>query len=390
MAGPLRVGLVGVGQRGVQHIRAMVQMQKDEIVQVTALADPYPENLTDSKLTGYVPEYSSIGVKMFDSADAMIESGLVDAMWFVIPPNQHRGEIERAAEREIAIFAEKPQSLFLDDIISQDTAITKAGVPSTVGFQMRHDRGYSDIAAYLSDKWVAAMTMIAEGAVEGHGTKHTHTEDQGGPANRVWTANRAWSGTSIVEAGIHQTDIMRYWSNDDVDWVRAIYTNRPVDLYETEGDNPIAYTVTYGMKKGGVANILFTKPARSYYLGRFDYIIHTHGTIKLEDDIVDYTFEGDWPPEEKPTIDQVRKVISAGPHYSAMGDENTLGISEAFATSIVENKPENRLNSFNSSINSLASVLAANISNELDGEKIVIDEFINDDKYAQYRLNQNR
>ena len=73
-----------------------------------------------------------------------------------------------------------------------------------------------------------------------------------------------------------------------------------------------------------------------------------------------------------------------------MGDESTLGISEAFATSIVENKPENRLNSFNSSINSLASVLAANISNELDGEKIVIDEFINDDKYAQYRLNQNR
>ena len=390
MAGPLRVGLVGVGQRGVQHIRAMVQMQKDEIVLITALADPSHENLTDRKLTGYVPGYSSNGIKMFDSADAMIESGLVDAIWFVIPPNQHRGEIERAAEREIAIFAEKPQSLFIGDIISQDAAITNAGVPSTVGFQMRHERGYSDIAAYLSDKWVAAMTMVAEGAVEGHGTKHTHTEEQGGPANRVWTADRAWSGTSIVEAGIHQTDIMRYWTNDDVDWVRATYTNRPAELHETEGDNPIAYTVTYGMKKGGIANILFTKPARSYYLGRFDYIIHTHGTIKLEDDIADYTFEGDWPPEEKPTIDQVRKVISSGPHNSAMGDESTLGIGEAFATSIIENKPENLLNSFNSSINSLASVLAANISNELDGEKIVIDEFINDDKYAQYRANPNR
>jgi len=368
----------------------MVQMQKDEIVLITALADPSHENLTDRKLTGYVPGYSSNGIKMFDSADAMIESGLVDAIWFVIPPNQHRGEIERAAEREIAIFAEKPQSLFIDDIISQDAAITNAGVPSTVGFQMRHERGYSDIAAYLSDKWVAAMTMVAEGSVEGHGTKHTHTEEQGGPANRVWTADRAWSGTSIVEAGIHQTDIMRYWTNDDVDWVRATYTNRPAELHETEGDNPIAYTVTYGMKKGGIANILFTKPARSYYLGRFDYIIHTHGTIKLEDDIVDYTFEGDWPPEEKPTIDQVRKVISAGPHNNAMGDESTLGIGEAFATSIIENKPENLLNSFNSSINSLASVLAANISNELDGEKIVIDEFINDDKYAQYRVNPNR
>jgi len=390
MAGPLRVGLVGVGQRGLQHVQALVGMQADEMVQITALADPYPENLEDSKINKFVEGYSSAGIKMFDSADGMIESGLVDAIWFVIPPNQHKGEIERAAERGIAILAEKPQSLFLDDIISQDAAITKAGVPSTVGFQMRHDRGYTDIHNYLSDKWVAAMTMIAEGAVEGHGVKHTRTEEQGGPANRVWTANKAWSGTSVVEAGIHQTDIMRYWTSDDVDWVRATYTDRPAELHETEGDNPIAYTVTYGMKKGGVANIIFTKPARSYYNGRFDVIIHTHGTIKLEDDFVDYTFDGDWPPAHNPTIDQVRKVISAGPHTTAMGKESTRAIGQAFATSITESKPENRLNSFNSSINSLAAVLAANISNDHDGEKIVIDEFINDDKYAKYRVNPNR
>ena len=390
MSGPLRVGLVGVGQRGLQHVNAMVQMQKDEIVHITALADPYPENLSDDKIKRFVSDYSSSGIKMFDGADDLIESGLVDAIWFVIPPNQHNGEIERAASRGIAIFAEKPQSLFLDDIISQDRAITSSGVPSTVGFQMRHDRGYTDIAAYLSDKWVAAMTMIAEGAVEGHGVKHTHTEELGGPANRVWTANRAWSGTSVVEAGIHQTDIMRYWSNDDVEWVRAIYTDRPVELHEAEGDNPIAYTVIYGMKKGGVANLIFTKPARSYYGGRFDCIIHTHGTIKLENDFVDYSFDGVWPPDQTPVIEQVRKIVSHGPHHPAMGQESTRAIGEAFATSIIENKPEYRLNSFNSSINSLASVLAANISNDLGGERIVIDEFINDDKYARYRKNTEK
>ncbi|MCH8911208.1 MAG: Gfo/Idh/MocA family oxidoreductase, partial [Chloroflexi bacterium] len=111
MAGPLRIGLVGVGQRGLQHVNSLVQLQQEEIVQITALADPFPENLDENKITGYVPDYSPAGVKLFDSADTMIESGLVDAIWFVIPPNQHRGEIERAAKREIAIYAEKPQSL---------------------------------------------------------------------------------------------------------------------------------------------------------------------------------------------------------------------------------------------------------------------------------------
>jgi len=140
MAGPVRVGLVGVGQRGLQHVQSLVDMQTDEIVRITALADPYPENLEDSKISRYIDGYSSAGITFFNSADDMIDSGLVDAIWFVIPPNQHKGEIERAAEREIAIFAEKPQSLYLDDVISQGVAILKAGVPSTVGFQMRHDR----------------------------------------------------------------------------------------------------------------------------------------------------------------------------------------------------------------------------------------------------------
>ena len=74
MAGPLRVGLVGVGQRGLQHVSSLVQLQSEEIVQLAALADPYPENLEDSKIKGFVPAYSSNGIKMFDSADAMIAS----------------------------------------------------------------------------------------------------------------------------------------------------------------------------------------------------------------------------------------------------------------------------------------------------------------------------
>ena len=73
-----------------------------------------------------------------------------------------------------------------------------------------------------------------------------------------------------------------------------------------------------------------------------------------------------------------------------MGKESTRSISESFVESISEGDPSKCLNSFGSSINSLASVLAANISNSLDGEKIFIDEFINADKYAEYRKNPSR
>lgn len=385
MPGPLRVGVIGIGQRGLQHVRSLVELQSDEVVSLTALVDPYPENLAPEKINSFVPEYRDEGVGKFSSVRELMDSGSVDAIWFVMPPNQHRGEIEYAASKGIHIFAEKPQSLWLDDVLRQNEAIKNADVLSMCGFQMRHDRGYTDIRNYLADKWIASMTMISEGAVEGHGVKHTRTEEQGGPANRVWTANRAWSGTSVVEAGIHQTDIMRYWSDDDVKWVQANYVERPRNLHETEGDNPIYYSVNYGFEKGGMGTILFTKPARSYFNGRFDCIIWEHGTIKLEDDFVDYHFDGDWPPESNPTLDQVRKVISPGPHDVAMGAESTTDLSKAFAEAVTLAKPDLLRNTFESSINSLAAVLAANVSNDMGGEKIQLDEFINGDRFAKHR-----
>ncbi len=386
MAGPLKVGLVGVGQRGLQHVHALTQLQKQEVVKLAALADPFPDNLAEDKIRQFAPDYSPGDTQLFSDVGEMIDSDSVDAIWFVMPPNQHKGEIVRAAKKGLAIMAEKPQSLFLDEVLEMADAIDEAGVPSTVGFQMRYDNWYAAIREYLSDKWAAAMTMIAVSGVESHGRKHTHTEERGGPENRVWTANRAWSGTTMVEAGIHQTDIMRYWTDDDVKWVQAAYTERPEELHATEGDNPIAYTVTYGFKKGGVGNILFTRPARTYFNERYDYILSTHSIIKFEDDLVAYSYTGDdWPPAEKPLPDQVRHVLAKGPMENAMGQHNTEALAKGFAESIMLDKPELARNTFRSSVNSLAAVLAANVSHDLNGERIDLDEFINSDRYAKHR-----
>ncbi len=387
MDSSLRVGLVGVGQRGLNHLQQLVRLQGEEIGTLAALADPFQENLDPEKIKGYESNYDERGVRLFNDADAMIESGEVDVIWFAMPPNQHRGEIERAAEAGIAVFAEKPQTLYFDEALSQAEAIDKAGIPNTVGFQMRFHPAYKAIRDHLSDKWCAAMMMVAEGAVEGHGVKHTHTEERGGPANRIWTANRAWSGTSMVEAGIHQTDIMRYWSDDDVEWVRASYVERPRDLWEVEGDNPIYYNVTYGFKKGAIGTLVFTKPSRSYYNGRFDCVIWQHGTIKFEDgEVVDYHYPGDdWSPALRPGLDDTRRVICEDPGYEGMGMPNTYELAKTFLESIIDSDVGMTRNSYTSSLNSLASVLAANVSNDLGGEQVNIDEFMHSPKFASYR-----
>ncbi len=387
MSGTLRVGVVGVGQRGLNHVNVLAELQQqEESVQLAALCDPWAENLSETKIRNGAPAYSPKGVKLFSNVDEMIKSKSVDAIWFVMPPNQHNGEVVRAAQAGLAVMAEKPQTLFLDEALEMADAIDASGVPSTAGFQMRYDPWYVRLRKYMADKWAVSMTMAVESDVAYHGRKHTHTEERGGPANRVWTANRAWSGTTMVEAGIHQTDLMRYWTDDDVKWVQAAYVERPEKLWAVEGDNPVAYTVTYGFKKGGIGNIIFTRPARVYYSGRYDYVLSLNALVKFENDMVAYSYEGkEYPPAARPTESSLRKVIATGPHPDAMGLHNTKALAKGFAESIQLNKPELALCTFRSSLNSLAAVLAAGVSNERGGERIDIEAFMGSAKYARYR-----
>ncbi len=386
MAGALKVAVVGVGQRGIQHLESLAQLQNDEEVQIVGLMDPFEDNLLESKIQSKASSYVQGSTALYTDFDEMVNGSKPDAIWFVIPPNQHRGEIERSAASGIAIFAEKPQSLFYDEIKQQADAIDKAGVPSIAGFQKRYDPWYTAIHEYMADKTMTSVMTLSIGSVEGHGVKHTHTEEMDGPENRVWTANRAWSGTSIVEAGIHQTDQMRYWSHDDVEWVQATYVNRPRELHGAQGDNPAAYTVIYGFKGGGVGNLIFTKPGKTYYGNSFEYIHTSESHIAFEDDLVVYHYGGaDYPPAERPGRDEVRTVLAKGPETNAMGAESTLDLSRQFVRSIIQSDPGLRRNSFRSSMLSLAPVLAANLSDSLEGERIYINEFEHSERFAEFR-----
>ena len=106
----------------------------------------------------------------------------------------------------------------------------------------------------------------------------------------------------------------------------------------------------------------------------------------FEDDLVVYSYTGsDYPPSERPGVEQVRTVLAKGPETNAMGEESTMDISRQFVRSIVQDSPDLRRNSFRSSMGSLAPVLAANVSDSLGGERVYIEEFENSNKYAEYR-----
>ena len=83
----IKVGMVGLGQRGLQHLNALWQITYAEIV---ALCDPAKENLTENKIKNYVPNYQEKSICLHDSFENLLDAGGLDVIYFCIPPSLHQ------------------------------------------------------------------------------------------------------------------------------------------------------------------------------------------------------------------------------------------------------------------------------------------------------------
>ena len=380
MSQPISVGIIGLGQRGLQHLQSLWKLQSEGLVKVAALIDAFEDNLAKAKIQKYVDGFRIDGIHTSTDFGRTIAELPLDAIYFALPPGVHNGEVIQAANAGIHVFVEKPMSLYLNEAIEMGRTIQENGVVSTAGFQQRYDSRYEVVHTFLADKQIVMSTMVANGALEGHSVKHTKTETLNGPTNRVWTANSEWSGATVVEGGIHQTDLLRYWCGD-IAWVEANYIHRDALDIVDGGNNPYAYSVKFGFKRGGIANLILSRLRKTYYSDGYESILWTHGHLKFEgNDVVAYYYDGPYPPAHTPPGEAIRHLLPTSPPVNP-----TEQISRAFLHAIATGNSERLRSTFSSSMNSLAAVLAANASDQLDGERIYLKDFLLDTRYDRFR-----
>lgn len=377
---PLRAAVLGLGQRGLQHLHALWQLQTEGAVRIVALADPRPENLEADKLRGFVPGYEPDGIGLFTSFEELMRTTQINALYLCIPPGFHAGEAVEAARCGMHVFVEKPMSLYLDEALSMEMAIATAGVVAAGGFQRRYEAAATAAHEFLRNKRMVMVTMVSEGFLEMHSVKHTDTARRGGPRDGVWAKNSTWSGTSVVEAGIHQTDLMRYWCGD-IEWVQAAYVPREEDDIHDGGDNPYAYTVTYGFESGAVGNLLMSRLRKVYRSASYQIAMWDHGHLTLDPEgPVAHYYEGHYPPQSKPAPEDLRHPLPL-----PEAEDSTLAINRDFITAATAGDKSGLRSSFAGTMNSLVAVLAANVSHELNGERIYLKAFASERRFAPYR-----
>lgn len=95
----LRIGILGCGPRGMQM--GCITKLLPEMCVLAAMSDPDKDHL--KKAAELFPD-----IALFDSSDALLDSGKVDAVITEVPPALHTEYVIKALERNIHVLAEIP------------------------------------------------------------------------------------------------------------------------------------------------------------------------------------------------------------------------------------------------------------------------------------------
>ncbi len=186
----VRIGIVGCGWAGQVHMGNLINIAGAKIV---ALASSNAERMAAlaAKAGGEVRQYPT-GREMIEAEKDL------DAVILCVTPDRHEGLEQMCAERGIHMYIEKPIELDWDRAMAIQSAIEKAGVIASVGYQERYNPATDAVRAFLKDKQVYLVEARWIGGLVG----------------AKWWRTKAESGGQIIEQSTHLFDMVRYLVGD--------------------------------------------------------------------------------------------------------------------------------------------------------------------------------
>ena len=105
----IRLGIIGIGNMGTGHAQSVLRGECPDL-RLAAVADINPARLD------WAREHLGADVARFDTAGAMLDSGLIDACIVSVPHYDHPGLAMACMERGIHVMVEKPAGVYTKQV----------------------------------------------------------------------------------------------------------------------------------------------------------------------------------------------------------------------------------------------------------------------------------
>lgn len=106
----IRLGIIGIGNMGSSHASNIKDGKCPEI-QLLAIADSNPERLDWAKQQNYAE-----GITYFDTAEEMLDSGMINACLIAVPHYDHTKYAIACMKRGIHVMVEKPAGVYTKQV----------------------------------------------------------------------------------------------------------------------------------------------------------------------------------------------------------------------------------------------------------------------------------
>ena len=126
----IKLGIIGLGNMGTAHAKNILGGKCPEI-ELAAIADINPDRLSWAKEN--LPE----SVRLFDDADKMLGSGLVDAVLVAVSHYEHPPYAIKCFERGLHVMVEKPAGVYTKQVRRMNEAAKKSNVAYGMMFNQR-------------------------------------------------------------------------------------------------------------------------------------------------------------------------------------------------------------------------------------------------------------
>lgn len=188
MATELRVGVIGTGAIGQDHIKRI--NEKTQGARVVAVSDINVE--VAERLA------KQIGAQFFATGEALIQSPDVDAIVVTSWDPTHEQYVLEAIRNEKYVFCEKPLAAEIEGCRRiVDAEIAKGKKLVQVGFMRRYDRGYEELKAAIDGKEFGEVLML----------HCTHRNPQ---------VDESYDTPMAVEnTAVHEVDVLRWLLQED-------------------------------------------------------------------------------------------------------------------------------------------------------------------------------
>ena len=316
----IKIGFIGCGGNANGHMNRLAEIEGARVVAVCDVQTDRAQSAAEKhKADAY-----TVHQRLLERED-------LDAVYLSLPVFVHGQPELDVIQRGLPFFVEKPVAISMEIAREIEGAVTKAGLITCVGYQLRY-LGSTRITQQLLQGRTINMVVGKYWCSTGHGDPN------------AWLRQISKSGGQLVEQATHTIDMMRYMGGE-VETVYAMQANRLLK----ETDCPDVNSVALQFESGAVGSLTATWA----YTGGWANanvldLLYEGELLNWNPSRVSVQEDGGWvdKTEPSPTIDDIFvEAVRSGDAAAILSPYSdavkTLAISLAANRSAQENRPVN-------------------------------------------------